>query len=174
MNAVANDMTGTFVPSAEDTRRLRNAFGRFATGVTIVTCASEDGPICITANSFSSLSLEPALVMWAVDKGSRRFEYFAKAQHFAIHVLGADQEALCFASAKDALALTQLDHSINGEGTPVLPGCLARFECKTEAHYEAGDHVIMVGRILRAAQEEGDALAFFGGKIGSFTQAEQA
>jgi flavin reductase (DIM6/NTAB) family NADH-FMN oxidoreductase RutF len=109
--------------------------------------------------------------MWAVDKGSRRFGYFEQAKHFAVHVLAADQEAMCFASSKDQHALKALDHSTNAEGTPVLSGCLARFECATEAHYEAGDHVIMVGKILRAAQEEGDALAFFAGRIGSFTQA---
>ncbi|MCT4608567.1 MAG: flavin reductase family protein [Pelagimonas sp.] len=173
MNAQAKAMSGTFVPSVDDTRRLRDAFGCFATGVTIVTCNSEDGPICITANSFSSLSLDPALVMWAVDKGSRRFGYFSKATHFAIHVLAADQGALCFASAKDLNALNGLRHDLNPEGTPILPGCLARFECATEAHYEAGDHVIMVGKILRVAKEDGDALAFFAGKIGSFTQAAQ-
>ena len=80
MNAISKDMSHTFVPHKDDTRTLRDAFGRFATGVTVVTCDSADGPVCITANSFSSLSLNPPLVMWAGDRNSRRFRYFHEAK----------------------------------------------------------------------------------------------
>lgn len=108
MNAFSNDMARTFIPHKDDTRTLRDAFGRFATSVTVVTCDSPDGPVCITANSFSSLSLDPPLVMWAGDRNSRRFPYFHKARHFSVHVLSADQAELCFGCSKDALPCATL------------------------------------------------------------------
>lgn len=168
MNAISRDMTHTFVPQKDDTRTLRDAFGRFATGVTIVTCNSEDGPICITANSFSSLSLDPPLIMWAGDRNSRRFQYFHAARYFSVHVLSAEQAELCFGCSKDAHALQKIDHEYCENGTPVLPDCLARFECEQHAYHDAGDHVIMVGKVLRASMADGDALTFYAGKLGQF------
>ena len=155
-----------FVPDQTNTRQLRDAFGRFATGVTIVTVASEIGPMAITANSFSSLSLDPPLVLWAPDKGSRRFAHFAQAKHFAIHVLGEDQEALCWRIARDGTCLLDSELSTSPEGVPVLNASLARFECRRHASYDGGDHEIVVGRILRASQQTtGDPLVFFNGKM---------
>ncbi|SFR53390.1 NADH-FMN oxidoreductase RutF, flavin reductase (DIM6/NTAB) family [Yoonia tamlensis] len=156
----------SFVPDANNTRQLRDAFGRFATGVTIVTVATPNGPMAITANSFSSLSLDPPLVLWAPDKGSRRFAHFAQAEHFAIHVLAADQEDLCWRIARDGAGLAEMAPATNAEGVPVLAGCLARFECRHYASYDGGDHEIVVGQVLRAAQrDDGDALTFFRGKM---------
>ncbi len=168
MNAISKNMAHTFVPHKDDTRTLRDAFGRFATGVTIVTCDSEDGPICITANSFSSLSLDPPLVMWAGDRNSRRFPYFHKARHFSVHVLSAEQSELCFGCSKDAHALREIDHDRCENGTPLLQGCLARFECEQHSYHDAGDHVIVVGKVLRASMADGDALTFYAGKLGQF------
>ncbi len=168
MNALSKNMAHTFVPHKDDTRTLRDAFGRFATGVTIVTCDSEDGPICITANSFSSLSLDPPLVMWAGDRNSRRFPYFHKARHFSVHVLSAEQSELCFGCSKDAHALREIDHDRCENGTPLLQGCLARFECEQHSYHDAGDHVIVVGKVLRASMADGDALTFYAGKLGQF------
>lgn len=170
MNAISTDMTNSFVPDREDTRALRDAFAQFATGVTVVTCDSEDGPICITANSFSSLSLDPALVMWAAGKSSRRFPYFEKAKHFAVHVLSAEQAEICFDCSKDLHALDRIPHGLSPDGVPLLPGCLARFECERDACHEAGDHVIVVGKVLRVGTEGGDALAFHAGKFGQIAQ----
>ncbi|WP_425592875.1 flavin reductase family protein [Epibacterium ulvae] len=169
-----NDMTPTaptrFVPGEDNTRLLRDAFGRFATGVTVVTTDSPDGVVAITANSFSSVSLNPPLVMWAPDKASRRFPYFEKAEHYAVHVLAAEQKDLCWSVAKDLSCLREMDLNRNAEGVPVLEGCLARFECRQSAVYEGGDHIIVLGEVLRAEmREEGDALAFFKGQMGSFS-----
>lgn len=170
MNALSPHMPIAFEPSPDNTRLLRDAFGRFATGVTVVTAASDDGPVGITANSFSSVSLDPALVLWSPAKTSSRFNYFQGATHFAIHVLAADQIDLCNGFAKDAFALQNVDHSLNAEGVPVIANCLARFECKQSAVHEGGDHVIIVGEVLRGEMKDGDALAFYGGKFGEFTQ----
>lgn len=162
--------TNLFVPDADNTRLLRDAFGRFATGVTIVTAATQSGVVAITANSFSSVSLTPPLVLWSPDKTSRRFAYFEQAEHYAVHVLSTDQNDLCWAVAKDAFALNEHSLELNAEGVPVLEGCLARFECTKKAVYEGGDHVIMLGHVNRAAiREEGDPLAFYKGQVGRFT-----
>lgn len=161
--------TESFVPSVDNQRKLRDAFGCFATGVTVVTAMSEDGVVGITANSFSSVSMDPPLVLWSPSKGSRRFQSFLDAEHYAIHILAADQEDICWSSAKDAGALRDLDLATNQEGVPVIEGCLARFECTRTSVYEGGDHAIILGEVKRAVmREDGDALAFFRGKMGAF------
>lgn len=155
-----------FVPLPENTRALRDAFGRFATGVTIVTASSPEGPVAMTANSFASVSLDPPLVIWAPGRHSRRFRHFEQAQHYAIHVLCADQDRLCMEVAKDAHALRHHVLEINERGVPLIAGCLARFECSRHAHHEGGDHLLVLGRVERAAtRPDGDALAFFRGQM---------
>lgn len=158
-------MLQSFVPEPSNGRALRDAFGLFATGVTIVTTSGPEGCVAITANSFSSVSMEPPLVLWSPARASRRYPLFAGAEHYAIHVLAADQQDLAWAVAKDAGALlgTQLDQ--NAEGVPVLPACLARFDCRRHAVHEAGDHAIIVGEVLQATMQYGNPLAFFGGRV---------
>ncbi len=170
MTAALRETKG-FVPDAGNTRRLRDAFGRFATGVTIVTVQSEDGPIAITANSFSSVSLDPPLVLWSPDRNSRRFGYFEAADRYAIHVLAVEQADLCFAVSKDAGGLAGVELNRNSDGVPVIANCLARFDCTRVATHEGGDHIIVVGRVDRAEmRDEGEPLAFFAGKTGRFVQ----
>ena len=156
----------TFEPDSENTRLLRDAFGRFATGVTVVTTTSEDGPVGITANSFSSVSLDPPLVLWMPDKGSRRFRYFEDAEHYAIHVLSHHQAEVCNGFVRNAHAFDQLPHTIDDKGVPLIEHCLARFECKRFAAYEGGDHLIVLGQVMQAEMRTGDALTFFAGKLG--------
>lgn len=159
----------TFTPTPENTRQLRDAFGCFATGVTVVTASTDLGPIAITANSFSSLSLDPALVLWSPGKASQRFNAFVQADHFAIHVLAADQQDLCWNVAKDGFALRTQSHSVNAEGVPTIAGCLARFECANHAVHDGGDHAIVVGEVIRIAQrEDGAPLTFYKGQISAF------
>ena len=161
---------GTFVPGPDTARAFRDALGRFATGVTVVTCEA-DGPLGITANSFASVSLDPPLVLWSPARVSRRFDAFAGAEHFAVHVLGAEQAALCegFSAAGDAFPDGAPER--NAEGVPVIDGCLARFECRTHARHDGGDHEIVVGAVLRASSREGAPLVFAAGSYGRFTSA---
>ena len=170
MNAHTTHATESFSPHDVDTRKLRDAFGKFTTGVTVITCDSADGPVCIAANSFSSLSLEPALVMWAIDVKSRRFAYFEQAKHFAIHVMASGQRGIMEEAAKNAMFLKDLPHGLNMESVPLLEGCLARFECKTSACHPAGDHMIVVGEVLRAEMREGEPLVFSAGRLGTFAR----
>ncbi len=154
-----------FAPDATNTRRLRDAFGQFATGVTIVTAPHPEGVVAVTANSFSSVSLTPPLVLWSPDRASRRFPYFEAARHYAIHVLSKDHDDLCWTVAKDAYGLRGHDLPLNEDDVPVLENCLARFDCTQEAVYEGGDHAIVLGRVNRVEmRDDGEALAFFKGR----------
>ncbi len=170
MNALTMPNATRFAPDPSDTRLLRDAMGKFATGVTVVTCKTPQGPACITANSFSSISLDPALVMWAIGSGARRFPLFADAEDFAIHVLAADQSELCRAASKEAFALKEIPHGNNMAGVPLIEGCLARFECKRSACHEAGDHVIVVGEVLQVEMRQGAPLTFYAGDFGTFAR----
>lgn len=156
-----------FTPDAANSRLLRDAFGRFATGITLITCASDDGPISIVANSFSSVSLDPALVLWCLDHGSNRYTHFQGAEHYAIHVLHAGQEALCGKAAKDAHSLRDAGLATNAHGVPLIQDCLARFECRRVAVHVAGDHDIIVGQVDAALLQDGAPLTFYGGQIGT-------
>ncbi|MEP4198421.1 MAG: flavin reductase family protein [Aliishimia sp.] len=155
--------------SAQDgsDRLLRDAFGKFATGITVISVPSADGPAIIVANSFSSVSLDPALVLWSVDRNARRFPFFEAADHYAIHVLGLEQLDVCKLAARDVFALNDIPHSINADGVPLIDHCLARFECRRVAAHESGDHVIIVGQVQRAEMREGAPLTFFGGDYGT-------
>lgn len=159
-----------FEASEGTNRQLRDAFGKFATGVTVITAPSADGPVAIVANSFSSVSLEPALVLWSVDRHARRFPYFEAADHYAIHVLGAEQRDLCDLTARDAHVLDLHPHTLNADGVPLIDHCLARFECRRVAAHDAGDHVIIVGQVQRTEMREGQPLTFYGGDFGSVTR----
>lgn len=161
-------MDDGFVPGPETARRFRDALGRFATGVTVVTGQGPEGPVGLTANSFSSLSLDPALVMWSPARASRRGMVLARAERFAIHVLGLDQAALCWHFAKTGEDMALPEVSFDADGVPVIAGALARFDCQRWAVYDGGDHEIVVGRVLRATLREGAPMVFSAGKYGTF------
>jgi flavin reductase (DIM6/NTAB) family NADH-FMN oxidoreductase RutF len=147
---------------------FRQALSHFATGVTVVTTrdASEQ-PIGVTASSFNTVSLDPPLVLWSIGRNAFSYPVFAQAEHFAVHVLG-DQQAEWsnrFGRACEA-KFSGLEIS-EGLGTvPLLPGCPARFECQVEHRYEGGDHLILVGRVLRMEQagDEARPLLFHRGR----------
>jgi len=128
---------------------LRLAFSRFATGITLVTARDgERQPHAITVNSFTSVSLDPPLVLYCLGKSAFRFDVFSQAEAFAVNVLSADAQALSDRFAREAednfqgLEVTEL-----ATGSPVLAGCLAVLDCEREAMHGAGDHLIIVGRI---------------------------
>lgn len=156
------------VPNAANARVFRDALGRFATGVTLVTIAGPDGPMGFTANSFASLSLDPALVLWSPAKASQRYPFFAAAKHYAIHVLGQHQADLPARFSRGGPGFDGLDWAPNAEGVPTLAGALARFDCAQHATHDGGDHLIIVGKVLRLALEEGEPLVFAKGRFGGF------
>lgn len=161
-------VTETFTPET-DLREFRNALGSFATGVTVVTTGTENGPVGITANSFASVSLDPPLVLWSPARSSSRFALFAGTDRFAIHVLGAGQRAVADGFTRSWTAFHDLDWSVDSNGTPLINGTLARFICRTEARHDAGDHVVIVGRVLAVTRSPGAPLVFHGGRYAGLT-----
>ncbi|MBV0912383.1 flavin reductase family protein [Rhodobacteraceae bacterium ASV31] len=160
----------TITPSPDDPRALRDALGRFATGVTVITTASDIGPLGITANSFASVSLDPPLVLWSPARASKRFAAYAEAKHYAIHILGAEQEELSRHFATQGSDFSGIDWAPGAHETPLIEGCLARFECTPVAVHDGGDHVIVVGRVDRASWRDGAPLLFLSGTFGRFAR----
>jgi 3-hydroxy-9,10-secoandrosta-1,3,5(10)-triene-9,17-dione monooxygenase reductase component len=159
-------MTGRISMSTIDPIQLRNAFGSFITGVTIITGRAPDGtPVGMTANSFSSVSLDPPLALWSVAKTATAFEVFQACSHFTIHVLHSGQEALSrqFAS-KNTDRFADTVHELGAGDVPVLTDYSARFECEVEHRYPGGDHIILVGRILAFDNRDKEPLVFYKGQ----------
>ena len=154
-----------------DPRDFRNALGQFATGVTIVTTRTSAGePIGLTANSFSSVSLSPPLVLWSLSLRSPNLPNFLQATHFAINVLARDQIALSQRFSKpipnkfEGIVCTD-----SANGMPLLTGTSAHFECRTEARHYSGDHVIFIGHVLHYSHADRDALGYHRGRYISTT-----
>jgi flavin reductase (DIM6/NTAB) family NADH-FMN oxidoreductase RutF len=149
-----------------DQRHLRHALGRFATGVTVITTRTADGKLeGLTANSFSAVSLDPPLVLWSLRRSASSLSSFADSGYFAVNVLAANQCDFSrhFATpSKDKFA--SIDYAVGLGSCPLLPDCLASFECSTEHTVTGGDHIIFIGRVLRATYRDGEPLIFSAGK----------
>ena len=167
-----------------DSRAFRNALGCFPTGIAVMTA---EGPgsgdtgsvpmshIGITVNSFTSVSLDPPLVLWCIHKASRRYQAFAQASGFTVSILASGHKAVSSRLAG------QGEHNLDGIdliptelGPPALADSLAIFECAMESVQEAGDHAILLGRVLRFAQHDdaGAPLVYFRGKYGALAQGQ--
>lgn len=145
-----------------DVRDLRNAFGMFATGVTIVTtCTPEGRPIGLTCNSFASVSLKPPLVLWSLSLYSPNLQAFLQAPCFAINILACDQYLLSrrFSSpVRDRFE--GLAWTAGERGVPIIPGVAAHIECRNETRHYSGDHVILIGQVVRYAYRNVEPLVF--------------
>lgn len=133
-----------------DSRAFRRALGNFATGVTVVTATSADGrQVGVTANSFNSVSLEPPLILWSIDKRSSSHEVFEAATHFAVNILAADQIDLSnnFARPKED-RFAGIAHEAGVGGAPLFPDCAARFQCEKYQQIDGGDHWILIGKVV--------------------------
>lgn len=157
-----------FSADKTDARAFRDALGRFATGITVVTIATRDGPMGFTANSFASVSLDPPLVLWSPARSSARFPFYAAARHYAIHVLGAEQAELSGRFVRGGAGFDGLPHDIGDHGVPILPDTLARFDCLQVATHDGGDHLIIIGRVLHSTARAGQPLVFSQGGYGRF------
>jgi flavin reductase (DIM6/NTAB) family NADH-FMN oxidoreductase RutF len=153
---------------------FRRVLGHFATGVTILTtCDGDRRPTGLTCSAFSSVSLDPPLVMVCVDHKSQSFPAIRDGARFAVNILGAHQEALSrrFASTR----LDKFDgvpHTITDMGLPLVEGAVAHLECVTVNAHVAGDHTIFVGRVERAWVPSGEPLLYFKGKYQRLSQPE--
>ena len=151
-----------------DPALLRQLLGRFPTGVAIITTLDANGqPAGLTCNSFSSVSLEPPLVLWSLSRAAASMHAFSTGSHYAINILGADQQELAkrFA-ARDVDRFADLAFTQGVGGAPLLAGAIATFECFNRSRYEEGDHVIFVGEVERCAHRPGASpLLFHGGNF---------
>jgi len=149
-------------------KAFRDCLGKFATGVTVVTCTDAAGTPCgITANSFSSVSLEPPLILWNIAKVSNSLRAFLDAECFAVNVLAAEQKAVSTHFARsDHTLFDDVEYDLSDSGVPLLPGTLATFECRTHQVHDSGDHYIIIGEVTAFSAGDGDPLLFFGGAYG--------
>ena len=153
-----------------DSATYRTVLGHFATGVTIVTALDGDTPVGMACNSFTSVSLDPPLVLFCAAKNSSTWPQMQNAQHFAVNVLDEDAEALCRVFAtKGVDRFAGVSHRRAVTGAPVLDDALAYIDCETEVEHDAGDHVIVVGRVVEMGYAtEGKPLLFYRGGYGHF------
>ncbi|MDM0117380.1 flavin reductase family protein [Variovorax sp. J22R133] len=148
-----------------DRRDFRRALGQFATGVTVITSRAIDGRrVGMTANSFSSVSMDPPLVLWSLAKDAPSVADFTGGSHFAINVLAANQHHLSrqFSTPKiDKFA--GVDCCEGTGGVPLINGVIARFVCRNVKQYEGGDHLIFIGEVEKYERFDGEPLVFHSG-----------
>jgi flavin-dependent trigonelline monooxygenase, reductase component len=154
-----------------DQTQLRAALGTFLTGVTIITARAEDGqPVGMTANAFTSVSLDPPLILVCVGEHASSYETMAAADRFAVHVLASDQDGLSSTFARSASdGVDKFDGVAWHEGSrglPLLDDYLTRLQCRTTQRIPAGDHVVLVGEVeaLDVDERERAPLGFLRGK----------
>ncbi|MBV6424069.1 MAG: FMN reductase (NADH) NtaB [Steroidobacteraceae bacterium] len=158
-----------------DLRSLRDAFGAFATGVTVVTGTKVNGePVGVTANSFTSVSLSPPLVLWCLQRESTSIAAFTPGRAFAVHVLTLAQQATAMHFARRATVKFAPGEHTDGGTPPGIDGALCRLDCTVEALHDGGDHLIVLGRVARVAYADGTPLVFQGGVFGRFTPLPRA
>jgi len=158
-----------------DSRAFRDALGHFATGVAVVTARAPAGEtVGLTINSFASVSLDPPLVLWSLDRGSDRFQAFMQADHFAVNILSDENLPLSQRlSRKGERHLHDEPLLSSAYDLPLLGHALAHFECRVEARHEGGDHVIFVGRVLSFGhQDHRKPLLYYRGRYRSLSGEE--
>lgn len=144
-------------------RAYRDALGRFPTGVALITLMDAGRARAMTVNSFSSVSLNPPLILWSVARDSLRYKAFRDAEAFAVNVLAADQEFLSNACARnDDLGASGAHFEIGAGGAPLVADAVARFECRRAAVHQGGDHDIILGEVVGFdAPRAAPALVFY-------------
>jgi flavin reductase (DIM6/NTAB) family NADH-FMN oxidoreductase RutF len=156
---------------AIDKQEFRRVLGHFAAGVTVVTTVGDDGtPYGLTATAFTSVSLEPPLVLVCVDKKSESHPHFHTSRVFAVNFLAVDQEHF---SRRFAVSggdkFSDVEVRYGATGAPVLPNVLGHLECRTTDIYEGGDHTIFIGRVEAADARDGEPLLYFRGAYRQIT-----
>jgi flavin reductase (DIM6/NTAB) family NADH-FMN oxidoreductase RutF len=159
-----------------DAMEFRKTLGAFVTGVTVVSTRQQDGtPRGFTANSFTSVSLDPALVLICIGKSAASYPVFSAAAHFSISILAEDQKQVSslFAS-KAADKFEQVAWHPGLTGSPVIDGSAAWFDCETHQVVEAGDHIILIGRVVDFANTTASPLGYGRGAYLTFSLSQDA
>ena len=153
-----------------DAATFRTVLGHFATGVGIITAFDGDEPVGMACNSFTSVSLDPALVLFCAAKSSTTWPRIQKAGKWAVNILSEDDEEVCRLFAqRGADRFRNIQFTTGRTGAPIFRDSLAFVDCETQAEYDAGDHVIVVGKVLELGYaSEGKPLLFYRGGYGRF------
>ena len=148
-------------------KNLRNVLSKFATGVTVVSTIDSDGkPVGMTANSFTSVSLDPPLVLWNIGINQPSYDAFSKAKGYSVNILSKDQKDICdlFSSSIDD-KFNDIDYILSDNGFPIIQKSLAWFDCIKWNNYPGGDHQILVGEVKNFYANENDPLIFWNGSL---------
>ena len=148
-------------------KNLRNVLSKFATGVTVVSTIDIDGkPIGMTANSFTSVSLDPPLVLWNIGINQPSYDIFLNAKGYSVSILSKDQRDICnlFSSSVDN-KFNNIDFVLSDNGFPIIQKSLAWFDCLKWNNYPGGDHQILVGKVINFHANENDPLIFWNGSL---------
>ena len=142
---------------AFDVNAYRRALGGFATGVCVVTAHTDEGPFGITVNSFTSVSLDPPLILWCLDRGSDRHDAFAVAERFAVHMLPVEDREMSDRFAWGVCRLSSDEFDSSSSEPPRLKDALTRLDCVARERIVMGDHLTIVGEVRRFETRPGDA-----------------
>lgn len=157
-------------PSGVDSLVLRRTCGNFATGVTVITTGTAaTGSAGVTVNSFTSVSLDPPLVLFCVHRASRLLPALREAGGFAVNFLSHSQEPVAWTFAgRESARFDEVPHHWSRSGPPVLSEALAHLVCRTHAEYDGGDHAIVLGEVVEIGEEreDGHPLVFYRGSMG--------
>ena len=148
-------------------KNLRNVLSKFATGVTIVSTIDDDGkPVGMTVNSFTSVSLDPPLVLWNIGINQPSYDIFLNAKGYSVSILSKDQRDICnlFSSSVDN-KFNNIDFVLSDNGFPIIRKSLAWFDCLQWKNYPGGDHQILVGEVINFQANENDPLIFWNGSL---------
>lgn len=156
-------------------RRLRDILGTFATGLTVITSATDQGPAGFTCQSFASLSLEPALVTFSPARTSSTWPLLRRAGSFTVNVLPDGHQHLAGQFARSgADKFAGVSHTASPLGNPILDDALAWIDCELHAEYDGGDHTIVVAAVRHlSARQDAEPLVFFKGRYAGLATAEQ-
>ncbi len=147
--------------SVIDKDQYRNILSAFPTGVTVMTCAGEGGNVGMTVSSFNSVSVDPPLILWSIDRNAPSFKTFTVNDYFCVNVLSDDQKDVALQFARPLPdKFTGIDHAIKDFGLPLLSGCAAHLVCKVWNRYDGGDHEIIIGRVLTGQKQDRNPLVF--------------
>ena len=148
-------------------KNLRNVLSKFATGVTVVSTIDCNGkPIGMTANSFTSVSLDPPLVLWSIGINQPSYDAFLKAKGYSVSILSKDQKDICdLFSSPIENKFSDIDYTLTDNGFPIIQKSLAWFDCLKWNNYPGGDHQILVGEIKNFYADENDPLIFWNGSL---------
>jgi flavin reductase (DIM6/NTAB) family NADH-FMN oxidoreductase RutF len=148
--------------NSEQIAHFKAVMGNYPTGVTVVTTVGENGvPVGLTVNSFASVSLDPILVLWSIDRRVSSYEIFKKTDKFVIHTLADDQTELCqLFAGKEVERFNHCDWKLSEHSLPVISGAYGVLQCKTFKKVEAGDHLILIGEVIDIKIENKNPLLY--------------